>query len=171
MGGSKKYGWEQVILHWSSAAVILWVLVSGFYVAYAPVSETVHAWVGWFNVSLTTVYIPIFALRWLMHVIKPRPSPVHQNGHGRRLAHAAHEALYLMTAVVLLSGVLMMDRPIDVFGWLTFPAPLSQVIWQQRWFGVHIASCVLLGALVALHLAAVCLHQLCGRRILQRMAL
>jgi len=33
-----KYTWQQVILHWLSAAIIIWTTLSGFYVALFDVS-------------------------------------------------------------------------------------------------------------------------------------
>lgn len=167
----EKYCWEQVLLHWLSAAIILWVLISGFYVAYADVPDVVFARVAWVNVSLTTVYIPIFALRCLCRLLKPSPACFNQDRVDRLAARFAHEALYWTTGLVLLSGVLMMDRAINVFDWFQTPTLLSDTTWQGYWFMVHIASCFMLAALVLLHIAAVCLHQLRGRNILRRMSI
>ncbi|MDZ5603980.1 cytochrome b/b6 domain-containing protein [Pseudomonas sp. RP23018S] len=164
-----RYGWEQVLLHWASALVIIWVLISGFYVAYAEVEAPTRAWVGWVNVSLSTVYIPVFVLRCLVRVLKPAPASIDRRALGHLAACIAHQALYWLTALVLLSGVLMMERAIDVFGWWQIPAPLADVTWQGRWFTLHIASCVGLAVVVLVHVAAVCVHQLSGQRILRRM--
>lgn len=165
----ERYSWEQVLLHWISAAVILWVLVSGFYVAYAEVDEATRTWVGWVNVSATTLYIPIFVLRCVVRAFKPVPASIDRNPLGRLAAHVAHQALYWLTAVVLLSGVLMMDHAIDVFGWWQIPGPTFDAVWHARWFTLHIASCFALAAVVLLHIAAVCLHQWRGHAIVRRM--
>ena len=162
---------QQVILHWISAVIIVYALVSGFYVAYADVSEDVSARIGWINVSLTTLYIPIFLVRCLVRLTSPTPAAVHGNGLGHRVARLMHDTLYVLTALVLLSGVLMMSRSLNVFDWFELPAPLSDAVWQDRWFTVHVASCVLLALAVSLHVAAVCLHHLQGRPILRRMSL
>lgn len=164
-----RYSWEQVLLHWVSAAVILWVLVSGFYVAYAEVDEAMHAWVGWVNVSATTLYIPIFVLRCAVRAFKPAPVSIDRGPWGRLAAHVAHQALYWLTAVVLLSGVLMMDCAIDVFGWWQIPLPMIDAVWLDRWFALHIASCFALAGVVTVHIAAVCLHQCRGHAIVRRM--
>ena len=34
----KKYSWQQVILHWISALIIIWATISGFYVGLFDVS-------------------------------------------------------------------------------------------------------------------------------------
>ncbi|MFS0825468.1 cytochrome b [Pseudomonas phoenicis] len=171
MNASKveRYSWEQVLLHWISAVVILWTLSSGFYVAYAKVDDATHAWVGWVNVSTTTLFIPIFVLRCVVRMLKSVPASLDRNPRSRLAAHIAHQALYWLTALVLLSGVLMMKGAIDVFGWWHIPAPVTDAAWQARWFTVHIASCFALAAVVALHLAAVVLHQSRGHAILRRM--
>ena len=49
------YSRRRVLLHWLSAAIILWALASGFYVAFNPVSASTEHWVGSLNVSLTTL--------------------------------------------------------------------------------------------------------------------
>lgn len=171
MNASKveRYSWEQVLLHWISAAVILWTLSSGFYVAYAEVDDATQAWVGWVNVSTTTLFIPIFILRCVVRMLKPAPASLDRNPRGRLAARIAHQALYWLTALVLLSGVSMMKGAIDVFGWWQIPAPVTDAAWQARWFTAHIASCFALAAVVALHLAAVVWHQSRGQAILRRM--
>ncbi|WHL29003.1 cytochrome b/b6 domain-containing protein [Pseudomonas juntendi] len=70
---------------------------------------------------------------------------------------------------MLLSGVLMMDRPIDVFGWFTLAPLLSEPFWHGLWFKVHICACLLLALGVSVHIGAVVLHELAGRRVLRRM--
>lgn len=53
------YSTSQKLLHWVSAVIIVWALLSGFFVAVFSVPASVKAWVAFFNVSLTTVYIPV----------------------------------------------------------------------------------------------------------------
>lgn len=54
---TSRYSTTQKWLHWVSAIVILWSLLS-FYVAVFTVPESVKAWVGFFNVSLTASISP-----------------------------------------------------------------------------------------------------------------
>ncbi|MCE5975631.1 cytochrome b [Pseudomonas sp. JR33AA] len=164
-----KYAWQQVLLHWISALVIGWALVSGFYVSLVGVQPSRADFIGFVNVGLTTLFIPIFLMRWLLRVFMPRPGTVHQSVAGRRIAHFVHEGLYWLTAVVLLSGVLMMDRPIEVFGWFAIAPLLVDPSWLDAWLKLHIATSTLLAGAMLLHVAAVVLHELSGRRILRRM--
>jgi len=86
-----------------------------------------------------------------------------------RLASWMHKSIYLMTAVVLLTGILMMDRPINIFDLVLIPAPLNDLQWIDRFFVIHVWACVMLLVQVALHIAAVIKHEMCGRRILKKM--
>lgn len=156
-------------MHWISALVICWTLVTGFYVASFDVEAATAHFIGFVNVSLTTLFVPIFLTRWLVRLFKARPSAVHEEPFGRLMAHVVHEGLYWITAVVLLSGVLMMDRPIDVFGWFAFAPLLSDPFWLKTWLKLHIVASSLLAVSVLLHVGAVILHEFYGRRVLRRM--
>ncbi|MFI7835125.1 cytochrome b [Pseudomonas asiatica] len=166
---AQKYCWQQILLHWISATVIIWVLISGFYVAYLDVSPGTRHFVAFVNVAMTTLFIPVFMLRWLLRLTRPKPRSPHDHLKHQRIAHVAHEGLYWTTAIVLLSGVLMMDRVIDVFGWFSIAPMLSDPFWHSVWFKAHIASCMLLALGVSMHIAAVLLHELSGQRVLRRM--
>ncbi|MBD9458110.1 cytochrome b/b6 domain-containing protein [Pseudomonas sp. PDM05] len=163
------YSTIQKLLHWISAVIILWALLSGFVVAMFTVPAPVKAWVGFFNVSLTSLYIPVFVMRLYCSF-----------GHGldfsiRRtpqeyLALLVHKAMYLMLAVVLATGVLMMDRPINVFNLFTiapFESDPAAIVWYTR---VHVLSCVGLLLMLVAHIGAVVLHETRGKRVMARMS-
>lgn len=165
----EKYRWQQMFLHWISAALILWLLCSGFAIAYLNVAPQTHAFIAFINVALSAVFIPLFLLRWLLHLYWAKPRSLHHDERLKRLAELAHTGLYWVTAIVLLSGVLMMNRDIDVFGWLSIAPLVTDIYWQDLWHVVHRVSCMVLAALVVMHVAAVVMHELCGRRVLRRM--
>jgi cytochrome b561 len=85
------------------------------------------------------------------------------------LARIAHCAIYVLTAVVLLTGVLMMKEPADVFGLVRFGPVLTQPELHEWFTRLHIGSCIALAALLALHIAAVIKHQMSGNPVLKRM--
>jgi cytochrome b561 len=163
---NKPYSAMQIALHWLSAIVIIWALISGSSVALLDVSAATVALVSFINVSLTTLLIPFFLLRLLLALKAAGPLPVTTM---ERLAAWAHRALYGVTLVVLVTGVLMMDRPINVLDWLTIPAPLADTVLIGHFNRLHIWSCALLALLVAMHIAAVIKHQWLGRGVLARM--
>jgi len=164
-----KYAWQQVILHWLSAAVIIWATISGFYVALFDVSPQLKDWMGFFNVSLTTVFIPFFILRvwYLFKLGKPKqdkPATL-----ASRAADIAHMLLYINISLVLISGVLMMERDINVFNLFVLPQPIDNLALTQLFNRIHIVCCATLGGLVLLHILAVIKHELFGNRIMRKM--
>lgn len=164
------YSKQQMLLHWVSAAVILWTLVTGFYVANINVANDTKQWVAGVNVSLTTLFIPVFCWRLVLFVRHLRHERMAQVSPGKMLAMVVHRLIYVLVVVVLLSGVLMMDRPIPVFGLLEFPQPLNDVALTDGFFVLHIWACTGLAVLVAMHIGAVILHELRGYRVLRRMS-
>lgn len=167
----EKYCWQQILLHWLSAALILWVLVSGFWIAAVNVEQSTHDFISAINVSLGTLYIPIFLTRWMVRLNCFRPQNLRTNARLRLMASTVHEGLYWSTAAVLLSGVLMIRRNVEVFDWFTLPALLEDPLWLDIWFVLHRASCVLLALLLVMHVGAVIMHALQGRSVLRRMLL
>jgi cytochrome b561 len=165
---SNGYSRVQVVLHWLSAAVILWALLSGFYVSVVEVTPQTKDWVGFVNVSVTALFIPVFALR-LYLVFMSCADDARNKTLMDHVACLMHKAIYLVTGVVLITGVLMMDRDINVFNLFLVPQPLESPVWIDRFFAVHVWMCGLLLILVALHISAVIKHELCGRRVLKRM--
>jgi cytochrome b561 len=80
-----------------------------------------------------------------------------------------HCAIYVLTALVLVTGVLMMEKSADVFGLIRFGPVLTQPALHEAFSQLHIGSCIVLAALIALHVAAVIKHQLTGHSVLKRM--
>ncbi|QVW27021.1 cytochrome b/b6 domain-containing protein [Pseudomonas hormoni] len=165
------YSTQRVWLHWLSAAVIVWTLISGFYVACVDVSPWVAQWVAFLNVSLTTVFIPFFVWRLFIFAAHARDTSVRGLNFMEKPALFAHTLIYLVISVVLVTGVLMMDRPIGVFGVVEIAQPLSDPELISRFFIIHVWACAVLSLLVVLHVGAVVVHELCGHRVLRRMSL
>lgn len=171
MVAMKRVGYSrlQIALHWISAAVILWALLSGFFVSVIKVAPETKSIVGFINVSVTALFIPVFILRLYISVRGSHTSREVARPFMECLASWMHKSIYLMTAVVLLTGILMMDRPINIFDLVLIPAPLNDLQWIDRFFVIHVWACVMLLVQVALHIAAVIKHEMCGRRILKKM--
>lgn len=156
-------------LHWISAAVIIWASLSGFYLATLDQCSPVRAWLSWFNVSLTTVFAPVFAIRVIHACRSEKPVALAVPRWQQRIAMAVHTSLYALTFLVLASGILMMDHSISIFGLLSLPNPVKDAVWNQAFYAAHRQSCAALFILVLVHVAAVAQHHLSGRRILARM--
>lgn len=162
------YSTSQKLLHWVSAVIIVWALLSGFFVAVFSVPASVKAWVAFFNVSLTTVYIPVFVLRVYCSFAHGLDFSVKRTLQ-EYLALLVHKAMYLVLAMVLATGVLMMDRPINIYNLLSI-APLdhdpARIALYTR---VHVLSCVGLLLMLVLHIGAVVMHERRGKRVMARM--
>jgi cytochrome b561 len=164
------YSRQRVWLHWLSAVVIIWTLASGFYVASVQVPAQLKQTVALFNVSLTTVFIPFFIWRLFAFISHTKLRGVIHLSRVEGRVLLAHLSIYITVSVVLVTGVLMMDRPIDVFGVVEIAQPLTQPAFIQLFFTIHIWACVLLSLLVALHVGAVIVHEVCNHRVLRRMS-
>lgn len=167
-----KYHPLRVWLHWISAAVIVWALISGFYSAYGTSSPAIKAAIGYINVSLTTLFLPVFMLRVICALTLAAPDETHDSKNlQKKLAKGMHVALYVITSVVMLTGVLMMERDINVFDLFTLPRPLSDVSIAIIFKNIHIVSCVVLSLLLSGHILAVLTHMMKGNKIFSRMSL
>lgn len=167
---SSSYSAQRMWLHWSSAVVILWTLASGFYVASFDLRPDIEQCIAFINVSLTTVFIPFFVWRAFIYLSHARRASLRALPLMKKAAHGMHAMIYLNIAIVLITGVLMMNRPIDVFGVVDIPQLLSDPQLVSLFFTVHIWACIALSLLIMLHVGAVIFHEACGRRILRRMS-
>lgn len=164
-----KYSRQQIFLHWISAVVIIWATVSGFYVAIFAPPLTVREWVSFFNVSITTIFIPLFIWRVICALTKKKPAETKLSPRQVRMAYLGHIILYANISFVMVTGVLMMDRDINVFNLFSFPQPLTDAEFIGFFRQIHIASCVTLALLVIGHILAVIKHTLAGKNIINRM--
>lgn len=160
----------QKTLHGISALMILWLLASGFYAGVLTDEEPLKHFISALNVSLSLLLIPVFLLRIYVSFGRGYAAVKDDKSLGHWIAFVIHTLMYVVVTWVLVSGILMMDRPIEFFGFFAIPQPLSDPKSIAFYFRAHIAACLLLALLVALHIAAVIKHQLAGQPVIQRMA-
>ena len=165
-----RYSVGQIWLHWISAVVILWTLFSGFYVAFIDVAMETKNWVGFINVSLSALYIPIFILRVYFSFFHGFLAYGRKRCAAEYVALVVHKAIYLVLGIVLVTGVLMMDRPINIFNVLLIAQLLTDPTAIEWFTQIHIQACVVLAVLVALHVGAVFKHAMSGRPVLKNMS-
>lgn len=169
---SQNYDITSRILHWISAIIILWATVSGISISYLSVGDDTKNLVASLNVSLTTLFIPVFIFRVLNRFKLGIPSYSGSlSSFEKKAAGITHLLLYATTSIVLLSGWLMMEKGINVFGLIEFPVLIHQKDTQQLFSIYHTASTHFLALLIVLHVGAVINHELKGIRVFQRMAL
>lgn len=166
----EKFDATSRFLHWLSALVILWASISGLYATTLNEESELKHQIGYFNVSITTLFIPFFAWR-LIHCWR-RNTPTEPSdlpSWNQTAAHLVHQLIYATTAIVLISGVFMMNREIEVFSILSFQNPINDGFFIHLFEIIHSVGSQFLTAIVTLHIAAVAKHQLAGRPILKRM--
>ena len=170
MNTTSRFNLRARVLHWLSAAVILWATVSGFMILIPDFDQDTKNLIAQFNVSITTLFIPFFILRVINRVSNGIPDYKDViTRHEITLAVAMHIAIYILVAIVLVSGVLMMDKGVSVFGLIEFSNPLDNEKIIGAFKSLHEYSTRILALCVFLHIAALIRHELLGNRILRRM--
>lgn len=164
-----RYSWPVVIFHWASAIVILWAMISGLYAAGLNEASPLRASIAGFNVALTTLFVPVFALRIAVRLATSDPSPIDLPRPHQQLVAAAHVALYATVVVVLLTGVMVVDHPANIFGLFTLQPVAVSEPFRNLAFLLHRWSCYALTSLIVLHVVAVIAHGVSGRNVIARM--
>lgn len=167
-GTAERYSGISRLLHWVSAAVILWATISGIYMA-ACAGPAVKQLISYINVSVTSLLTPLFAARVIYALCSRKPKPLDVSRSEQHAARIGHFLLYTLTSVVLVSGILMMEQDIRIFDWMTVPRPLHDPAMNGVFARTHRASSSLLAIMIAGHVAAVVRHQARGRQVLKRM--
>lgn len=149
-------------LHWFMAIVIIYATFAGYYMhVVVDRDPPLFNFLSILNMSMATLITPLFLLRWGWRYF--RPKVVEEANPHHQLAHLAHSLLYILMAIVLLSGFLMLDKGYMLFWFYFVPNPISSAEINAFFFSVHRAGCMSLGALVILHAAAALYHHF-GRR-------
>jgi cytochrome b561 len=156
-------------LHWISAAVILWATVSGFWAATLAEGSAAREAISGFNVALTALFIPVFGVRMAMRPWIVTPEPVAGSQAQRAAARLAHGGLYVLTTIVLVTGLLSAGPTVDIFGLVDVHMTGLTQADRIEARHIHALSCRALAVLVTLHILAVITHQRAGTDVLARM--
>jgi len=158
------------ILHWLSALVILWATLGGLYIILPNTEDHIKLQIAEFNVSITTLFIPIFCFRILYRILNKAPLEQRITATMEaKIAKLMHKLLYVLVSIVLVSGVLMMDRPIPIFDFFQFTQLLDNSNFISLFKILHQYSTQLLALCILLHILAVIKHEIMGHKILRRM--
>lgn len=159
----------RIFLHWLSAVVILWAMVSGFAILLLPRASLVREAIDIVNPGITTLFIPFFLVRaWLYAGTKPARG-WRRHGGMDRFAVLGHAALYACTGWVLLSGLLMMPDGWRFLGMVSMPGLPKGSAARLLASHVHFWLDIALVLLVSGHVSTVVLHAARGRPVLYRM--
>jgi cytochrome b561 len=171
-----KWGWPAKTLHWISAAIILVLLVHGWWMTHMtlrPDRLSNYAWHSALGYDLLALIILRLLWRWL----NPVPTlPADLKPWERLAAHAGHFLLYVLMFFVTLTGWMVartfrapMTR--DLFG-INVPPIVTTVDRSVRqWIeGSHMVLAYLLAAVVMVHIIGALRHHIIKRNdVLRRM--
>ncbi len=119
-----------VLLHWSSAIVILGLYALGWYMVQLDYyDDWYHAAPTWHK-AFGLLWCVVIVLRLVLRFILPRPAhlPSHATWE-RRLATLVHLLLYCLLLVIFFTGYLIATadgRAINLFDLVTLPALFSE---------------------------------------------
>lgn len=158
------------ILHWVLAVGIIYASMVGYGLHFIS-DPQVFTFFSELNMSLATVMTLLMIVRFTWRFFRPSvPYGEHIQGNKKGLVILLHEIFYLIIFVVLISGFLMLQEGYRLFGVFSIPQPLHNLEVNLFFFTIHRYSCVVLGLMLLMHVAAVIKHQLFDKQnILSRM--
>ncbi len=179
-----RYTRTAMLLHWLIAVLIVGNLLLVWTIGWFPHRLVRPAVDTHKSIGLTVLGLALLRVLWrLSH--PPPPMPAHYPRRERRLAHAAHLALYVLILGLPISGYIhdsafsqAATHPLRLFGLVPIPRlapimaldPASKQRVHSFWFAVHGWLAYGLYALLALHVLGALKHQFVDREPeLQRM--
>lgn len=165
-----KYNRNVRLLHWISALIILWVSITGFLTATPIMDSATKHHIASFNVSVSTLFMPIFFIRILYRLKHATPAyPQSISKLEIVAAKSMHIILYITISIVLISGFLMMKQDFYFFNTFKIPHLINSTTGQAFFKHIHTFSTIVLATCVSLHIVALLKHEIMGKRILSRM--
>lgn len=173
---TRREDWDAIarLFHWSTAALIIVMMVLGWLAVTAPMSPWKIQLFNWHK-SLGLFVLTWVALRLAWRLTHPAPPPPETMSSPERwAARLTHGGLYLLLLAMPLSGWIInsaADFPLKWFGLFRVPqlvAPDKSL--QDAAEAVHYAIFWLIAVLVVIHAAAALFHHFVRRdNVLRRM--
>ena len=158
-----RFGLMMRLLHWLMAIAIVGLFGTGWYMVdltyydalYKPLPE-IHKAVG-------VILIAFFVFRLVWRLFDKRPSQIaSQSAWEHIAAHAVHWMMYLLLAVILITGYLIptaAGQGISVFGLFESPALITDLPGQEDTAGwIHEYAAYAIMGLAGLHGLAALKH-------------
>jgi cytochrome b561 len=158
------------LLHWVLAVGIIYASLVGYGLHFIS-DPRIFTFFSELNMSLATMMTLLMILRFTWRFFRPAvPYAEHIKGNKKGLVILLHEIFYLIIFTVLISGFLMLKDGYMLFGLLSVAQPLQNLEVNLFFFQVHRYSCIALGGMLLMHVAAVIKHQVFDKNdILSRM--
>lgn len=163
-----RFGLAAIVWHWLDAIVIVSLFGIGFYMVELTYYDSLYQPLPIIHKSIGVLIMLWFPLRFLWRLANPSPSPADGITPAEHLlAKLAHRMMYLLIAVVLISGYLIPTAAgagISVFDLFTVPAVVTGIANQEDVAGtVHRYGSYALVGLASLHAAAAFKHHFINR--------
>lgn len=180
----RSWGWPARLLHWTVAALIVFQLAVGVYMAnfvediFARFSYTqTHKSFGFVVFALA-----LLRVAWRLANPKRPADPPHAKRWETALARVTHVGFYALMFLMPVSGWLMASASTlqdqygiknRVFSWFELPDPFvpgSEAV-EDVFFAIHVSGAALLAVLLVVHVAAALKHHFILRDdVLRRMS-
>jgi len=154
-------------LHWTTALLVLGMIVLGLWMVDLPISVTkflAYAWHKWIGLVVLTLTVLRLLWRWYL---PPPPLPSTVTAWESRLAPASHGALLVLLLAMPVSGWLMSSAggvTVYWFGVVKLPDLVARdPLTFEMLRATHHHLAWLLIALLALHVSAVVRHDIVRR--------
>jgi len=165
---TKRYGLISVLLHWSMAFCVLALAALGLWMTdltyYSPYYTSAPFW----HKSIGLLLAALLVVRLAWRLVNPKPEEIPgQKRWEITLAAVVHTFLYLLLAIIVISGYLISTakgQGISLFGWFEVPALVTGLPQQaDRAGAVHYWVVMGVLGLVALHALGALKHHLLDR--------
>lgn len=171
---SDRYGVPAILLHWGMAVLVAGAWFVGDWMtdlSFSPLKLKVYSWHKWTGVLVFALLIVRIGVQISVRIAPRSAMSMPPSG---RLAQGAHLLLYLLLALVPLSGWLFSSAAGFTTVWFgLWPIPdlvPKDAQLKELFQAVHNALTSVLAALVVLHLLAALKHHFIDRdRVLVRM--
>ncbi len=162
------YGVIAIALHWLVAVLVVGLFALGWWMTGLDYYSSWYQTAPFIHKSLGMVLVLLLVARLIWRFINIQPDD--EPGIPRWqfiLAHGIHHMLYLLLFVIVISGYLISTadgRGIEVFGWFSVPALVSNLPEQEDIAGVvHWYVALILMGLVLIHMLAALTHHFIDR--------
>jgi cytochrome b561 len=157
------------VLHWLVAAGIFYTMIVGYSMHFVT-NPAVFDMLSMLNMSVGLVVGALMPVRYFWRFYRPSVAEGEHLTHSHKAtARLAHDMIYIIIFVVLISGLIMRKSGFAFFGIIEIPPLITQDPVNDFFFIVHRFSCIALGLMIIMHLAAVVKHHLGKYRVLNKM--
>ncbi|MGU3812817.1 cytochrome b [Vibrio diabolicus] len=148
-------------LHWVIAGITIYALLAGYIMLLVMNSHpNLFSFLSTLNMSLATLAFPLFILRWFWKYFRPNVESDGSSGKYHGMVKIAHSTLYILMFIVFFSGFLMLKHSYDFFWLMEVPNLITDEKVSDFFFLIHRYACILLSALVMVHVAAAIFHHI-----------